>query len=61
MNQSTAAYHLGFDLSVTKRYPVEAANSGVVTFVGDLGIYGNTVIIDHGLGLSTPLRPFELH
>jgi murein DD-endopeptidase MepM/ murein hydrolase activator NlpD len=47
------AYHLGFDLSVTKRYPVEAANSGVVTFVGDLGIYGNTVIIDHGLGLST--------
>jgi murein DD-endopeptidase MepM/ murein hydrolase activator NlpD len=47
------AYHLGFDLSVTKRYPVEAANSGNVTFVGDLGIYGNTVIIDHGLGLST--------
>jgi murein DD-endopeptidase MepM/ murein hydrolase activator NlpD len=47
------AYHLGFDLSVTKRYPVEAANSGVVSFVGDLGIYGNTVIIDHGLGLST--------
>jgi murein DD-endopeptidase MepM/ murein hydrolase activator NlpD len=47
------AYHLGFDLSVTKRYPVEAANSGIVSFVGDLGIYGNTVIIDHGLGLST--------
>ncbi|HZD41853.1 MAG TPA: M23 family metallopeptidase [Terriglobales bacterium] len=47
------AYHLGFDLSVTKHYPVEAANSGRVTFVGDLGIYGNTVIIDHGLGLST--------
>ncbi|HZA55875.1 MAG TPA: M23 family metallopeptidase, partial [Candidatus Udaeobacter sp.] len=47
------AYHLGFDLSVTKRYAVEAANSGVVSFVGDLGIYGNTIIIDHGLGLST--------
>ena len=47
------AYHLGFDLSVTKRYPVEAANSGIVSFTGDLGIYGNTVIIDHGLGLST--------
>lgn len=47
------AYHLGFDLSVTKRYPVEAANSGVVGFVGDLGIYGNTVILDHGLGLAT--------
>ena len=47
------AYHLGYDLSVTKHYPAEAANDGVVAFVGDLGIYGNTVIIDHGLGLFT--------
>ena len=47
------AYHVGYDLSVTKHYPAEAANSGVVAFTGDLGIYGNTVIIDHGLGLFT--------
>ncbi|MDZ4343508.1 MAG: M23 family metallopeptidase [Candidatus Binatia bacterium] len=47
------AYHLGYDLSVTKHYPVEAANSGTVAFAGDLGIYGNTVILDHGLGLFT--------
>jgi len=47
------AYHLGYDLSVTKHYPVEAANSGTAAFVGDLGIYGNTVILDHGLGLFT--------
>jgi len=47
------AYHLGYDLSVTKHYPAEAANSGTVAFVGDLGIYGNTIIIDHGLGLFT--------
>jgi murein DD-endopeptidase MepM/ murein hydrolase activator NlpD len=47
------AYHLGYDLSVTRNYPVEAANSGAVAFVGDLGIYGNTVILDHGLGLFT--------
>ena len=47
------AYHLGYDLSVTKHYPVEAANSGTVAFVGDLGIYGNTVMLDHGLGLYT--------
>jgi len=47
------AYHVGYDLSVTKNYPAEAANSGIVAFVGDLGIYGNTVIIDHGLGLFT--------
>ena len=47
------AYHLGYDLSVTKRYPAEAANAGTVVFAGDLGIYGNTVILDHGLGLFT--------
>ncbi len=45
------AYHLGYDLSVTKHYPIEASNSGTVAFTGDLGIYGNTVILDHGLGL----------
>jgi len=47
------AYHLGYDLSVTRHYPVEAANGGKVAFAGDLGIYGNTVILDHGLGLFT--------
>ncbi len=48
-----SAYHLGYDLSVTRNYPVEASNSGKVAFTGELGIYGNTVIIDHGLGLFT--------
>ncbi len=47
------AYHLGYDLSVTKQYPIEAANSGTVAFAGPLGIYGNCVILDHGLGLFT--------
>jgi murein DD-endopeptidase MepM/ murein hydrolase activator NlpD len=32
---------------------VPAANSGVVAFAGPLTIYGNTVVIDHGLGLQT--------
>ncbi len=47
------AYHLGYDLAVTRNYPIESANSGVVVFGDDLGIYGKTVIIDHGLGLFT--------
>jgi len=47
------SYHLGYDLSVTKRYPVEAANNGIVAFADNLGIYGNAVILDHGLGLFT--------
>ncbi len=46
-------YHLGYDLAVTKRYPIEVANNGVVVYADELGIYGNTVIIDHGMGLST--------
>ncbi|HDK82026.1 MAG TPA: M23 family metallopeptidase, partial [Nitrospirae bacterium] len=45
--------HLGYDLASVSNSPVEAANSGVVRFSGDLGIYGNTVIIDHGMGLMS--------
>ena len=30
-----------------------AANAGTVVFAGNLGIYGNTVVIDHGLGLQS--------
>jgi murein DD-endopeptidase MepM/ murein hydrolase activator NlpD len=51
--QIDTAFHLGYDLSVTKHYPIEAANSGTVAYTGDLGIYGNAVILDHGLGLYT--------
>ena len=46
-------YHLGYDLSVTRKRPVPASNSGVVVFAEHLGIYGNTVIIDHGMGVMT--------
>ena len=43
--------HLGVDLASTAHAPIEAANHGIVVFAGPLGIYGNAVIIDHGLGL----------
>ncbi len=43
--------HLGVDLASTAHAPIEAANNGIVVFAGALGIYGNAVIIDHGLGL----------
>jgi murein DD-endopeptidase MepM/ murein hydrolase activator NlpD len=45
--------HLGFDLASTKNAPVPAANSGKVIYTGYLGIYGNLVVIDHGLGLQS--------
>lgn len=43
--------HLGLDLASTAGAPVPAANAGVVKFAGDLGIYGMTVLVDHGQGL----------
>ncbi|MEZ0323350.1 MAG: M23 family metallopeptidase [Hydrogenothermaceae bacterium] len=42
------AYHKGFDFASVKNAPVKASNTGEVVFTGFLGIYGNTVIIDHG-------------
>jgi murein DD-endopeptidase MepM/ murein hydrolase activator NlpD len=43
--------HVGFDLSVTQHYPIEASNDGKVVLAEYFGIYGNTVIVDHGAGL----------
>lgn len=45
--------HMGVDLASLERSPVPAANNGTVIFTGFLGIYGNAVVIDHGLGLQT--------
>jgi murein DD-endopeptidase MepM/ murein hydrolase activator NlpD len=46
-------WHLGIDLASRKQTPVEAANAGRVVFVGPNGIYGNMVVLDHGLGLHS--------
>jgi murein DD-endopeptidase MepM/ murein hydrolase activator NlpD len=43
--------HMGIDLASTAHAKVPAANRGKVAFTGDQGIYGNTVILDHGFGL----------
>jgi murein DD-endopeptidase MepM/ murein hydrolase activator NlpD len=45
--------HLGFDLAVTANVPVLAENDGTVLFADYLGIYGNCIIIDHGLGVQS--------
>ena len=45
--------HLGFDLASTSFAPIRAANHGKVLYAGWLGIYGNCVILDHGLGLQS--------
>ena len=45
--------HLGFDLAKTANAPVAAANHGTVLLARELGIYGNTVIVDHGMGVQS--------
>jgi len=45
--------HLGFDLARVVNSPVVAANRGKVLHAGPLGIYGNCVILDHGMGVQS--------
>lgn len=43
--------HLGVDIASLEHAEVGAANRGLVVFAEYLGIYGNTVILDHGQGI----------
>ena len=45
--------HLGIDLASTPQAKVPSANTGRVVYADRLGIYGKTVILDHGLGLQS--------
>lgn len=43
----------GVRFSVSSPTNVQSANGGKVVFCGQLGLLGNTVIVDHGLGLTS--------
>ena len=45
--------HLGFDLAVTAQTPVLAANDGKVIHAAPLGIYGNAIVVDHGMAVQS--------
>jgi murein DD-endopeptidase MepM/ murein hydrolase activator NlpD len=45
--------HLGLDLASVRQAPVVASNSGKVVLAEYFGIYGRTVVVDHGFGLMT--------
>jgi murein DD-endopeptidase MepM/ murein hydrolase activator NlpD len=47
------AIHYGYDLASIAGAPITAANAGRVIFADALGIYGNSVVLDHGLGVSS--------
>ena len=46
-------FHSGIDIAAEYGTPIVAAKSGVVTQAGWISGYGNTVIIDHGSGISS--------
>jgi murein DD-endopeptidase MepM/ murein hydrolase activator NlpD len=45
--------HMGVDLAQSANAELRASNGGIVVFADDFGIYGETVILDHGFGLMT--------
>jgi len=45
--------HLGLDLAVTTNIPVRAGNDGRVVWADYFGIYGNTIVLDHGMGVQS--------
>lgn len=47
------AWHLGIDWASVKKAPVYVSNAGDVVFNNYLGLYGNTIIVDHGMGLAS--------
>jgi murein DD-endopeptidase MepM/ murein hydrolase activator NlpD len=50
---SNRPYHPGIDIAARSGTPVLAAGEGTVTFAGTDPVYGNLVVLAHGLGLET--------
>lgn len=53
MHRSTENFHKGIDISTPSYTSVFAPNEGTVILAKQLNLQGNTVIIDHGLGVMT--------
>lgn len=45
--------HSGIDIAAGRYSPVQATNNGRVQFAGFLQLTGNTVVIEHGMGLKS--------
>lgn len=45
------SHHLGLDLASNAQAAMQTSNDGVVVFARENGIYGNNIILDHGLGV----------
>jgi len=52
-NAKTPSRHAGIDYAIKCGTDVLASNAGKVEYAGFLTMIGNTIVIDHGLGLKT--------
>lgn len=52
-NAKTPTRHAGIDYAIKCGTDVLASNAGKVEYAGFLTMIGNTIVIDHGLGLKT--------
>lgn len=50
-NEVSESYHLGLDLASTAEADIVSSSKGTVVFAKYNGIYGDTVILSHGLGV----------
>lgn len=53
LNGEPRAPHLGVDIAADEGTPIAAPTEGVVALVADYFFTGNTVLIDHGYGLTS--------
>ncbi|MET4638237.1 peptidoglycan DD-metalloendopeptidase family protein [Mycetocola sp. 2940] len=49
----SSSFHEGIDFGGACGTPIKATATGIVSFTGNAGAFGNRVIIDHGDGLQT--------
>ena len=48
-----SSYHKGIDFGALEGTPIQAANRGRVILAEELPLSGNSVVVDHGLGVMT--------
>jgi len=53
LNGEPRSPHLGVDVTAAEGTPIVASTEGVVALVADYFFTGNTVVIDHGYGLTS--------
>lgn len=58
-NAKTPSRHAGIDYAIKCGTDVLASNAGKVEYAGFLTMIGNTIVIDHGLGLKTLYEHME--